>query len=838
LVEEQAENHRAWAMRLQPALALGRKETVKKTADHFFGLFNERAEDFHSGKIEDPLWPAYVGLGIQEENAKDAFEVGFLLAEGLFEKRKIPAIDVSLWAARLALDKYSFSNAMERFEKVLKWRPRLPEALAGQAEIWLATRHDINRAQALLKEALEVHPGHLPSRLVFAATEFAGRHPEAAKVHIDRALAANPNHPEALAFLAYYHFVRSEEAARAEVEKRALALNPQNAAFFCVMGDLAESQLRFPDAAPFFEKAIRTDPSYWRGHYGLGMYTSRLGAHGEKEGKRLLLKAFSMNRFNVWASNMIRVLDRIIGDEEQGVPPQYASFQTKNFTLKFLDKESAILGPYFQEWAEAAYARQTELFRFRPEGPLTIECCYSFQDQAARTVGLPNLGALGVCFGQLFTAVSPREGKGAHPPFNWRKVIEHEFGHVMTLQRTKFRIPHWYTEAISVYLENDPRVEADGMMVEAIARGRIKKIENMEEYFRENPLMAYVHGRYFADYLEKNFGFEAHLKALKAFAEGGQAAEVFPAVTGASLETLNRGQLDYLHDFFRRHVRLRLPPDPAEFTRLETAAAAPEAKAADLAHLAQAQWTLRQFDAARLSAQKAIEQDPACALAFQVMGDLELHEKRLTEAKIHFEEAVKQDPEESFRAWHQLGILYKKEGRAAQAIAALQRALRLYPRYQGPDHPLHLLAAIYEEAEPPDLAKALETWRLALAGNPTDLQAARKGFQGALKEKAWPLAAEFAMAFIEVDPYDPKIHREAGRVFEELKNLPAAAREFGVACALDEADAEAWTGLARVEWARGRKGEAAKAIAAALSIDGTHAEAKALNEKIRAAAPK
>src|SRR6185295_16425123 len=131
-------------------------------------------------------------------------------------------------------------------------------------------------------------------------------------------------------------------------------------------------------------------------------------------------------------------------------------------------------------------------FNYEPEGPLSIELCYTMQDQAARTVGLPNLGALGVCFGKLCTVVSPREGgQGKNTStFNWRKVLEHEFGHVMALQLSKFRVPRWYTEAFSTYLEDDTRLESDSMMINYIARDKLRTIDKMHEYFRENMLMA------------------------------------------------------------------------------------------------------------------------------------------------------------------------------------------------------------------------------------------------------------------------------------------------------------------------------------------------------------
>ena len=44
-------------------------------------------------------------------------------------------------------------------------------------------------------------------------------------------------------------------------------------------------------------------------------------------------------------------------------------------------------------------------------------------------------------------------------PFNWARVMKHEFVHVLNLQQTNFNVPHWFTEALAVLNENTPRPE-------------------------------------------------------------------------------------------------------------------------------------------------------------------------------------------------------------------------------------------------------------------------------------------------------------------------------------------------------------------------------------------
>jgi tetratricopeptide (TPR) repeat protein len=832
LIQAHPQFQRAWALRKRVAAVLGKKDVVKDATDHFFELFNSNAERYHKGDVEDAMEPAYVGIGIQDENPKDAFEVGFMLAEGLLEKRGQREPEALVWSAQLAFEKYAFDFAAKRFQAALKMRPKLPDALTGLAQVLITVRHDLKTAEPMLREALQINPRHIEARLTLAMLHIQDDEMEDARKHIDAALAVNPNHLDALAMLAFYHRDLKQKDLEQAVERRVFGINPTHADYYCSVGQLMESKRVFHDAASYYRKAIALDPTYWRGYYALGMNTSRQGAHGEEEGKQLLLKAFEMNRFNLWASNMVKALDKIIGDGQQQVAPVYAASQTDNFTVKFHTKESALIRPYLEEWAEGARASQVKLFGFEPQGPLTIEVLFSFQDQAARTVGVPNLGALGVCFGKLCTLVSPREGRGGHPPFNWRRVLEHEFAHVMALQLSDFRVPRWYTEGISVYIEDDSRLNTDQMMVNALAKGQLKPIEKINEYFKGNMLMAYVHGRFIIEYIDKTFGFEAHNKALRLFAQGRKVESVLPEVTGKTMAELNAAQLEYVRNFYSR-VRLLPSYDQVEMAKLESAASAPDAPAQSLAELARAY--LRQrggMPRAEALAQKALDKDPQCADAHTVLGQVSFSRKDFSLAKGFFEKATQLAPDRSFSSWQQLGVIYKKEGRTSKAIAALEQARRLYPRYEGENNPHYLLPDLYLDLDPPQTDKALGVWRDALRANTSDAQAAKEGLKLALKLKDHAAALQFAQAVFEVDPYDPDTHRKAAGLFEEAKDLARAAREYAATTSLDEKDVESWVGLGRVELARGNRDAAAKAVEAALEIDATYEKARELRKQL------
>jgi tetratricopeptide (TPR) repeat protein len=94
----------------------------------------------------------------------------------------------------------------------------------------------------------------------------------------------------------------------------------------------------------------------------------------------------------------------------------------------------------------------TEKYGATIEEPITVEIFPQKKEFAVRTFGLPGAeGFLGVCFGRVITANSPAS-QGEHPS-NWEAVLWHEYCHVVTLNKTRNKMPRWLSEGISVYEE-------------------------------------------------------------------------------------------------------------------------------------------------------------------------------------------------------------------------------------------------------------------------------------------------------------------------------------------------------------------------------------------------
>ena len=109
--------------------------------------------------------------------------------------------------------------------------------------------------------------------------------------------------------------------------------------------------------------------------------------------------------------------------------------------------------PYALPLGAEAMKTFTEHYGFTPTGPILVEIFSTHDDFAVRTIGLQGItGALGACFGRVVSMDSPSARKPLD--FSWQATEWHELAHVYSLQLSKYRVPRWLTEGISVFEEH------------------------------------------------------------------------------------------------------------------------------------------------------------------------------------------------------------------------------------------------------------------------------------------------------------------------------------------------------------------------------------------------
>lgn len=487
------------------------------------------------------------------------------------------ALEAGVRAGFLAFERQAWPKAKRLFNTVLKVNPHHPLAMCGLATVAMA-EIELAKADHLLKQALTINPNLTTARRLLAQSALMSRDVEKAKQELEKASAVNPDHPETLALMAALHDRSDHASQRDELLKQALAINPTYSMAYNLLALIAARHHQPQRAVDWTDKAIKINPDDWLAHYQRGISLCRLGE--EKPGHAALERAFELNPYNIWAYNMLQVMDRDVKKH------QFVVHDTDHFAIKTDKTESDAFRRELGELLERNHAKYTDKYQVVPKGPaehggrLLVLVLPSHEEFAARTLGLPGMtGIAGVCFGQLINMPSPntvlaqlvkasREEmeKNEEPDSkndkkkslksrgpDWRTVAVHEFLHVLTLQKTHYQIPRWFTEGISTFEEPEPNQHdmMKTLVASLLEKDMLLPVEKLEAGFIRptfplQVIASYMQSALICEYIIEKHGFPTILKLLDLYSKNEDTATAIPKATGLSLETFNQQAKEFI----------------------------------------------------------------------------------------------------------------------------------------------------------------------------------------------------------------------------------------------------------------------------------------------------
>ncbi|MDB4960591.1 MAG: repeat-containing protein [Myxococcales bacterium] len=616
-------------------------------------------------------------------------------------KLRPQSTDAGVEWADLFLQKYAAQLAEQTLEEVFKVNPNHPGAHAAMAEVIAETRYEIAAINHHVDAALAVNPKNTRALKVRASIAIDKNEWESAQKTLEQVLAINKEDVEAISMRATIAWLRDDSKSYDAERKKAFAVNPAYAELYRIVARSAVREHRYVEAIELEKEAVKLRPSFYEAMAGAGLGYLRLGM--EKEGLEWIEKSWVGDQYNVRTYNTRDLF-------KQTIPKDYSIAMTKNFRIRYHNEERPVLSRYLEPTMEKAFGDMVRRYGFTPKTPTTLELYADRTDYAIRTVGLPDLGALGVCFGQVITAMSPATGD-----INWGMVLWHELGHVFAIQLSSSRVPRWFTEGLSEYetliARPDWRRENDSDLYGAVANGTLPSIAGLNAEFMQPDtnavIVAYYQSAVTIEYLVQAYGFPKIVEALKLFGKGKETPEVLQTITGKSIAQLD-GE-------FRAYLDIRLKPYAGTFklptrgfddlTKLEIAADAAPKDAKARAHVALGHYYGGDADKAVVSAQAALALDPKQPYARYIVAEVALHEKDTARAKAlilgliadghdnydlrsrlaqlaqtendtaEFEKqlcaAKKLDPERSY-PYQELSQLYKKGGNVQKALVELE----------------------------------------------------------------------------------------------------------------------------------------------------------------------
>ncbi|MBP6632262.1 MAG: tetratricopeptide repeat protein [Kofleriaceae bacterium] len=752
----------------------------------------------------------------QFQLANDSYREATKLDPGLTE--------AAIAWADLFLQKYSPELAEQTIEEILKVNPNHPDAHAAMAAVQIEGKYDLEAIRFHLERAFAINPRHQRALLVRASVEIDRNQWEAAHKSLDAIAAVNPAHLEALATRATIYWLRDDLARYEAEKKKAFAINPAFADFYRVVARAAVREHRYKEAIDLEAEAIKLRPDHFEAMSGVGLGYLRLGK--EKEGLEWLEKSFKGDEYNVRTFNTLELFEKTI-------PREYTFTTTKSFRIRYHKDEQKLLARYLEPTLERAFADMVRRYGFTPKTPVVLELYADAQDYAIRTVGLPSLGALGVCFGQVITAMSPSNGD-----INWGMVLWHELAHVFAIQLSNSRVPRWFTEGLSEYetlvARPEWRRENDADLYGAVVEGTLPSVVELNYRFMSGDnsqvVVAYYLSAVTLEYIVATYGFPKVVEALKLFGQGKETPEVVPAITGRTIAQFDADFRAYLQ------VRLapykgtyRLPTGTDDLVTLEKAIDAKPSDPARHARLALGHYAAGDVEQAQAAAQKALGLDRKQPLARYLLAEIALRSGDARAAKAQFQALVGSGID-SFDVRVRLATIAGSEGADAEVEQQLCAAKKLDPERS---YPYGELAELYgKQGKQREALAELEHYAMI---EQMQLAPLKKLVLGYGKLGQWGKVRTFGEMATFINPGDWEILSDLGRGYLETGDPARSLFTYDSALLLTPAPrrpALVHLGRARALVALGKKAEARAAIAAALKTEPENAEALALRAKL------
>ncbi|HUF63334.1 MAG TPA: tetratricopeptide repeat protein [Verrucomicrobiales bacterium] len=441
-----------------------------------------------------------------------------------------------LYAGELAMEKYDYQLAAEKFRAGLALDPKHPDLRHGLARAFFNS--DRPYAMELVQAQLQDNPRHTPSLLLAAEHQLLTDQFDGAQETLNQAEKVN-NHLPALwsmrSVLAHLHGDGTEEQKFRESALGGRAGDPEPD---YLIGNWLGTKMRFAEGVAALRRALEIDPGHLPSRIELAQQLLRLGE--EEEAWRLVEQLHDDDPYNVPIYNLLTLYDQIRG---------YTLERRGDFIVRMESNEMAIYGERVFELLEEAREQLHPRFGFNPSRPVLVEFFPEQQDFAIRTFGfLGGDGILGACFGYVVTMNSPG-GIGARVS-NWESTLWHEYCHAVTLGATRNRLPRWLSEGISVYEEGRRDPGAVRRMTPAerdriLREGGLIPLDSLNEAFvrpeqPEDLLFGYYQSGLFVDYFISEHDDEALRRVLDAIGRGEPVGQAFESVV-ASLDELETG---------------------------------------------------------------------------------------------------------------------------------------------------------------------------------------------------------------------------------------------------------------------------------------------------------
>ena len=310
------------------------------------------------------------------------------------------------------------------------------------------------------------------------------------------------------------------------------AIHPKAPQALLVAGKALAEARQYQQAAVWLKRAVELAPYWNQPAVELGLLYVQSGQ--DEDAQLVLEKAFKLDPFNVRADNSLRLLKQLRGfDRTTG----------EHFVIRSRPGVDTLLAQEMLPLLESMHAVVTGGgigLLHTPDHKTFIDLMPGHQQFAVRIAGIPRIHTIAASTGPVIAMESPRDGKGSTGTYDWLRVVRHEYTHTVGLSKTNNRIPHWFTEAQAVYLEQGPRdMRTAELLTRALTTDTLFDFTDINLAFTRpkkpsDRAQAYAQGHWMYQFIVNTGGEDAPRKLMERYAKGVREAEAFEAVLGKS----------------------------------------------------------------------------------------------------------------------------------------------------------------------------------------------------------------------------------------------------------------------------------------------------------------
>lgn len=297
------------------------------------------------------------------------------------------------------------------------------------------------------------------------------------------------------------------------------------------VGRTLSENRQYDRAAEYLERAEQRQPNWPQPVIELGLLEMQSGR--DERALAALRRATRLDEFNVRARNSLRLIEELV---------TYDAVETDHFTIRYKPGTDEVLAREMAGPLEEIYRVVTQGVEHEPDRKTVIELLPDHEWFAVRITGMTGIHTIAASTGPVIAMESPREGKKHFGVYDWVRVLRHEFVHTVTLSRTNYRIPLWFTEAAAVFLENSPLdYQTAQLLTMALTQDQLFDLQEVNVAFvrpkkPSDRAQGYAQGHWMYRFMRERWGPQAPLTLMDLYAAGVREDAAMRQALGVSQE--------------------------------------------------------------------------------------------------------------------------------------------------------------------------------------------------------------------------------------------------------------------------------------------------------------